>query len=359
MKTPSTFEEVLQESAQYKKRNLLLGNGFSIACDSNIFTYGSLYEQAKETHFKDIPEAAKLFEVFNTKDFEIVIRALENSAKALPVFTTKGQAIASKMQHQAGEVKTALVRTIADNHPDIPNHIVDEKFWACRRFLAHFLNGNNDGRVYTLNYDLLLYWATLHEDPEDEELELSINDGFGRDQDDDDADYVIWQGENNARDQRIHYLHGAIHLFDAGSELKKYTWNNTGIPLLDQARTAMEQGMFPMFVAEGTSQQKLAKIKHSAYLYHSYKSFSETLKQKDQALFLYGHSLAENDKHILDKIPKGKVPHLFVSLFGNPKEGYNKSIIQTAERLQRQRDERFPLEVSYYDATSTNVWGTN
>lgn len=352
-----TFKEAIEQSTQYKKRNLLLGNGFSIACDREIFTYGSLYEQAKKTHFKDIPEAAKLFEVFETKDFEIVIRALEDSAKTLPIFTSKGQTIASKMQHQAEGVKTALVRTIADNHPDIPNQVSDAKFWACRNFLAYFLNGDNDGRVYTLNYDLLLYWAALHDDSEGEELSLSINDGFGRD-DEYDADYVTWQGENNARDQRIHYIHGAIHLFDAGSELKKYTWSNTGIPLLDQARTAMEQGMFPMFVAEGTSQQKLAKIKHSAYLYHSYKSFSEIVNKKDQALFIYGHSLAENDQHILEKISKGKVPHIFVSLFGSPSAGYNKSIIQAAERLKRQRRERLPLEVTYYDATSAEVWGT-
>lgn len=353
-----TFEEAIEQSAQYKKRNLLLGNGFSIACDRDIFTYGSLYGQAKETHFKDIPEAAKLFEVFNTKDFEIVIRALEDSAKTLPVFTSKGQTIASKMQHQAGEVKTALVRTIADNHPDIPNQVSEEKFWACRRFLAHFLNGENDGRVYTLNYDLLLYWAAMHDDPDGEELPLSVNDGFGRDEDEHDTDYVTWQGENNARDQRLHYLHGVIHLFDAGSELKKYTWVNTGIPLLDQARTAMEQGMFPLFVAEGTSQQKLAKIKHSAYLYHSYKSFSEVMKQKDNALFIYGHSLADNDQHILDKIPKGKVPHIFVSLFGSLKDSHNKAIIQAIQKLQRQRGDRFPLGVTFYNAASTQVWGT-
>lgn len=354
-----TFEDAIEQSAQYRKRNLLLGNGFSIACNPTIFTYGSLYEQAKETHFEDIPEAAKLFEVFDTKDFEVVIRALENASKTLPVFTTKGTTITDKMQQQAEELKTALVRTIADNHPDIPNQVAEERFWACRRFLAYFLNGENDGRVYTLNYDLLLYWAALHDDPEEEELALSVNDGFGRDEDEYDTDYVTWQGENNARDQRLHYLHGAIHLFDAGSELKKYTWVNTGVPLLDQARAAMGQGMFPLFVAEGTSQQKLAKIKHSAYLYHSYKSFSEVMKQKDQALFIYGHSLAENDKHILDKIPKGKVPHIFVSLYGNPDENHNKAIIQTAHRLKSHRHERFPLKVSFYDAASVNVWGDN
>ena len=176
-----SFQTALEMAGQYKKRHLLLGNGFSIACDPNIFTYRSLYEQARETHFLAIPEAARMFEVFDTKDFEVVICALEDTAKTLPVFEPTAQHTADKMQCQAGELKTALVRTIADNHPEIPNRIVDEKFWTCRQFLSHFLNTDNEGRVYTVNYDLLLYWATLHEDqPFSDPLSLTINDGFGR-----------------------------------------------------------------------------------------------------------------------------------------------------------------------------------
>ena len=45
------FQTALEMAGQYKKRHLLLGNGFSIACDPNIFTYRSLYEQARKTIF--------------------------------------------------------------------------------------------------------------------------------------------------------------------------------------------------------------------------------------------------------------------------------------------------------------------
>lgn len=353
-----SFQTALEMAGQYKKRHLLLGNGFSIACNPSIFTYRSLYDQALETHFLAIPEAARMFGVFDTKDFEVVIRALEDAAKTLPVFDPTMQHTAEKMAGQAGELKTALVRAIADNHPDVPNRITDEKFWACRQFLAHFLNPQNDGKVYTLNYDLLLYWAAMHDDPPfDDPLTLTINDGFGRSGVDADADYVTWQGETNARDQRIHYLHGAIHLFDSGSDLKKYTWRDKGVPILTQARTAMEQGMFPLFVAEGSSEQKLAKIKHSAYLYHSYKSFSAQMEQKEQALFIFGHSFSENDNHVLRKISDGKTAHLFVSALGSLDDESKQSFLKRVSAVVRQRDGNVPLLVTFFDASSANVWG--
>ena len=60
--------------------------------------------------------------------------------------------------------------------------------------------------------------------------------------------------------QNIHYLHGALHLFDAGHQLQKYTWVNTGNALVDQATEALKNDLFPVFVAEGDSKSKLTKI---------------------------------------------------------------------------------------------------
>ena len=84
-----------------------------------------------------------------------------------------------------------------------------------------------------MNYDLLLYWALMHEeDDPDELIALNHDDGFRKDQEDYDAPYVEWQGEGAAHGQNIHYLHGALHLFDAGYHLQKYTWVNTGKALV-------------------------------------------------------------------------------------------------------------------------------
>ena len=115
--------------------------------------------------------------------------------------------------------------------------------------------------------------------------------------------------------------------------------------------------MFPLFVAEGSSEQKLAKIKHSAYLYHSYKSFSSQMEQKGQALFIFGHSFSENDDHVLRKITDGIVAHIFVSVLGSLSEENKRSFFQRVDAVTRQRDGKTPLAVTFFDAASANVWG--
>lgn len=79
-------------------------------------------------------------------------------------------------------------------------------------------------------------------------------------------------------------------------------------------------------------------------------------KGSKNCLFTFGVSFGENDNHIISKISKGKVAHLFVSIYGNPESVNNNSIIQSAEKLKRQRANG-DLEITYYDAASAQVWG--
>ena len=240
-----TFEKAIQDSTRRTKRHLLLGNGFSIACQPRIFTYGSLFEQA---NFSEAPRLKDAFNAIGSTDFEHVIKMLEKVSHLVPVYFDEKEDVteaANQMIEDSNKLKDILIQTIANNHPNIPNEIEDEQFWSCRRFLANFLGETNkDGRVYTLNYDLLLYWVLMHEDiGNNEPVNLTTNDGFGRDENTD-LEYVKWMGESNARNQRVHYLHGALHLFDDGIDLHKFTWVNTGKPLLEQVREAMNEENF-------------------------------------------------------------------------------------------------------------------
>ena len=145
------------------------------------------------------------------------------------------------------------------------------------------------GQIYTLNYDLLLYWILMHDDElldgSDPTIEFSASDGFGNEEDDPDADYVVWQGETGAHSAKVHFLHGALHLFDAGNELQKFTWVRTSAPLIDQARAAIEADKFPLFVAEGSSHQKKTKIRHNAYLYQGFKQLTANAETRKHCFF--------------------------------------------------------------------------
>ncbi|MBL7717686.1 MAG: DUF4917 family protein [Flavipsychrobacter sp.] len=353
-----SFEDAITMSTNYTKRHLLLGNGFSIACIPSIFTYGSLFSRAD---FSKMPEIEKVFRSLKTEDFEMVIDGLENSSKIISAYDASLNKLADTLHEHSQALKEKLIETVAYNHPAFPSIIENDKYRACIKFLKNFIDGG--GNIYTLNYDLLLYWSLMF-GMNDKLIDTTPSDGFGRDTDYQDGevfvnDYITWQGDSKAHGQNIHYLHGALHIYDHGHEVQKFTWTDTHKPLINQAKEALESSRFPLFVAEGQSKKKMEKIIHCGYLFHSYKSFSSVMKVGNKttkyALFTYGVSFSENDAHIINKIPQGKVAHLFVSIFGNPDTEKNKAIIASAEMLKRKRRSG-DLEITYYDASSANVW---
>lgn len=342
--TALSFAEAIEASAGYSKRHLLLGNGFSIACRPDIFRYDKLFGQAD---FSALPDSAKsVFSVLHTADFERVIKALRDSAALAAVYgVTNAQADA--MRSDADALKELLVQTIAQSHPALPGDIMNDEYAACQRFLANF------STTYTFNYDLLLYWTHMHRE---NRVDVQSDDGFRTSQSDIDtgieSEYVVWES-GQSHDQNMWFLHGALHIFDSGTEIQKYTWNRTGVRLIEQIREALSRNFFPLFVAEGSSAEKLERVRHSDYLAKAYRSFQEI----QQCLFIYGHSLAANDEHYLRLIEKGKLSHIFVGLYGDPASAANREIVQRANAMKLARTGKRELKVDFYDSKSAHVWG--
>lgn len=337
-----TFGQALKDSENYSRRHILLGNGFSIACRPDIFVYGKLFEQADFSKLS--PSAKKAFERLGTHDFERVIKALRDSALLTALYDGIPSEAIKAMKRDADGLREVLVQTIASSHPEWPGEITEVEYAACRKFLSNFET------IYTLNYDLLLYWAQMHTASN---AAPSSDDGFRKPEDDFEADYVTWE-PSQSHGQNTWFLHGALHVFDSGTEIQKYTWVNTGVCLIEQIRDALKRDYFPLFVAEGTSNEKLERIRHSDYLAKAYRSFCEI----SGALFVYGHSLAANDEHYLKRIERGKINHLYVGIYGDPASGSNESIIKRALIMITARGKGKPLNVSFYDAATAKVWTT-
>ena len=340
MPTFVSFADALAAESIPRRRHLLLGNGFSIACRRDIFTYGALLDRAEFHGLR--PEIRQSFEALDTRDFEVVMSTLENAATLIHLYAPEHADLGNQMREDARALREVLVNAIAQSHPEHPFEIDEGAYGAARRFLSQF------GSIYTLSYDLLLYWAIMHEEVEPA---LEFDDGF-RQPDDGPAEYVSWDIEKTDG-QNVHYLHGALHLFDAGHELKKFTWSGTEVRLIDQVRAALDAGLFPLIVTEGESNKKLEQINHHTYLARSYRSFAKI----GGALYVFGHSLAESDDHILRLIEKNKVRQLFVSVFGDPASIENQRIIGRAELLAERRPSARPLTVSFFDAEEAQVWG--
>lgn len=201
------FDEALGKTANASRRHLLLGNGFSIALKPDIFSYGSLFDNAD---FSAVPHVPDLFHALNTNDFEIVIRHLQNTALVVEVYRPRLQKLIARLHSDAAAIKDALVSAIASKHPDRPYDIKPDEYTHCRKFLSNF------DHIFTLNYDVLLYWALMQ--TEVDELQVEADDGFRHPEDDPDLPWVSWQQGNKAS---INYLHGALHLFDSGTDIIK------------------------------------------------------------------------------------------------------------------------------------------
>jgi len=337
-----TFDQAWKK-AEGGKRHVLLGNGFSRACRSDLFAYDALFAQGKD---KLSPSAKKAFDTLGTTDFESVMRALKQAADLVRAYAPKNSILAKKLAADAGKLREVLAQAIASSHPDRPNDIEDGEYASCRAFLSHFDN------IYTVNYDLLLYWALMHNDVDDRSL--NCNDGFHQPEGGPE-DYVVWE-VGDVGSQNVFYLHGALHIFDAGAEVQKYTWCNTGIALVDQIREALGDNRYPIYVAEGTSESKMQRIQHSAFLSRGFRSLASI----SGSLFIFGHSLADNDEHVLRLIERGKVKNVYVSIHGDPGNADNRRIISRAEAFRDERERssrRNSLDVGFFDADSTKVWG--
>jgi Domain of unknown function (DUF4917) len=335
-----TFEEALAAAeAFHKRRHLLLGNGFSIACRPDCFSYRRLLDEADLTALS--VEGLDLFSNEDTADFEAVIRSLRAAARMADFYVTTDPELSRRLHADAECLKEILADTLAKKHPDNVGEIEVHEYESARRFLSHF------ERFYTVNYDLLLYWAVL------QELEpgFAHDDGFRADPDDVDAEWVAWNSYNQYG-QNVFFMHGGLHLYDDGATLRKLTFSRTGIPLIEQIRAQLDVGAFPLVVTEGTAEEKLAGVLSHAYLGKCLRSLSSCVG----SLFIHGHSLAENDEHILRAIVESKFKAAFVSLHGDPEVDANREIRERAGALALWRPEKKPLSVKFYDADSATVW---
>lgn len=345
--TPVSFDDAWKIVDGSRNKHLLLGNGFSIALKPDIFTYGSLFENAD---FSSSPQIKALFQALGTQDFEIAIKHLEDARIVLSVYRPDLKDLLQQFEKDAGLIKDALVSAIAKRHPDRPYDIKAEQYAACRLFLQRF------NHIFTLNYDVLLYWALMQDKVD--EIALRPDDGFRHPQGDPELPYVSWQ---EAHSSTIHYLHGALHLFDHRTEIIKYTWSKTDKAIVDQIREALNQDKYPLFVAEGSSEGKIDRILHNAYLHKALRSFESCCLPANNSTVIFGHSLAQNDQHILRCISSGSVANLLVGLYGNPNSQQNKDIVARADEIialrKKIRGEKYPLKITFYDAQSAKVWG--
>lgn len=327
----------LDESVD-RRRHLLLGNGFSIAAHAN-FRYGSLFDEA----FGDGDERARsIFAQIGTTDFEQVLRSLDNALAVLGCYADT-QALSAQVQADRAFIARRLIEAITRTHPGTSRDIADDRYDAVARFLGEMRRPNDQnlsGRIFTTNYDLLLYWATMRN-----WALVQTRDGFGGG-----PEGLVWS-EGDL--QTIFHLHGALHMFVSPSgSITKLVWDR---PLIDQIAGRIDRDLLPIFVTEGAGAQKLQRIAENPYLRHALRSFAAACSEPDAVLFVFGSAL--NDDHITDLIGDGHVGSIYVSAL-DVEQARPDMAAQEARWIERRRARGLPeLELVLFDAVDAAPWG--
>jgi hypothetical protein len=337
----TTFAEAIDATAE-QRRHLLLGNGFSIAAHPQ-FEYGSLLDAAGQL----TPRLSGVFRELGTTDFEITLNFL-NQAEAVLGLYDAPVATRRRFERDAAALKAHLVNAITAVHPLTSAAMNDAEYEACRDFLALFTAPERQlrGRIFTTNYDLLLYWVMVRH-----AQELRCDDGFRG------PAPLRWNPALLAG-QSLFFLHGGLHLYESDDRVHKLNFRPDA-SLLDQIRVRLDADEQPLFVSEGSSEQKLLRIAESEYLRTAHKAFGTATRNRQCALFTVGHALGDQDRHITDAIGRGRVPTIYIGAHGglHSNDGIRaRTLAQRWEGLRTEREEYFPIEVFVFDTNGCEIW---
>lgn len=269
---------------------LLLGNGLSI----NIWRKFAYSELLREAELEEA--ASQLFSDLHTVNFETVLEGLWHAERVLEALHRPADEVQEvKMLYE--HVRTELVAAVQKVH--IPWDRIPAQ---TLRQIASALDSHN--LVFTLNYDLLIYWAVMNN-----VISTNIGDYFW-----------AYPGPFNPYNTELFtgrtgllYLHGGVHLWQDSltGETGKWTVTNYGgllVGLADQFSANPDRQ--PLFVSEGTSAQKMRVIRRSEYL-----SFArEQLFNDSNNTVIFGASFGDQDDHIVEALRAGGRRRVAISI---------------------------------------------
>lgn len=317
------------------KDTLVLGNGASIAVDPR-FAYGSLLQVARERG-RLTSALEKIFRYLETQDFELVLSMLWHAHHINQALgTTEDNTVAAYR-----DIRDALIGTIRDHHTDYATarpHL--EPIWS---FMKHFRT------VASLNYDLIVYWAMM---AAREHIGNWFKDGFV-----DQAFAENWKQLREAYQAAgatlVVYPHGNLAIGSKLPDVETKLVRGTSADLLEKVLESWQDGkVTPLFVAEGTSSQKLGAIFRSRYLGMVYQ---EVLRDAGASVAVYGWAAKLNDSHITRRLIDGGVSRFAfaVQTNGRTKLEVQKKCKELADGVLA-FDKHMQLD--FYRAESSGCW---
>jgi hypothetical protein len=317
-------------------KSVILGNGFGISYDratgNNSFNWDTLLDLC------DIEEGSQIHQLLseNHFDFELVHQKMNNAIDVIKMYSEKTKLV-EKLEEQIQLLREQLIIAVSRSHPSsftaecgsVEYKKRQKRVGTCRKFLSNF------DTVFSLNYDLLLYWVRCFEN------NFLGNDSFDKIDGelvfcpDDDADFL--------------FPHGSLFTYRDGVGATKCR-SSRAHPILARLEENINLGKFPMCVSEGTGDQKLEAIKSNYYLNFSYNQ----IKESQGTIFTFGCSFLDSkDDHIIKAMLKSPAERIIVGEYKPSKRNFHRLELAFAS-LQEELETN--KEVIIADTDGTNIW---
>lgn len=320
------------ELAQRYNGTILLGNGASMAV-SPSFGYDSLLEHVTQSESL-AEDARRLFDFFNTKDFELILRIVWQASNV-----NKSLEIEDARTHEAYlRIRECLIQAVRNVHPE--HHEISGQLPYLYDFLKRF------NTVISLNYDLIVYWAVAYglDIPDRHKFKDCFLGGgvFAED----------WQRlrtpyDNEQSSTLVFYPHGSLVLCrNRVEQERKIHIQGSGLLESILERWQSEE-VVPLFVSEGTHMQKVSSIQNSFYLSTVYR---EVLAEPRESLVILGWGMGEHDVHLLKRMAGSGINRVAVSVFRRDQAYCNRVNLLIKEHLGHD------TLVEFFDSESPGCW---
>ncbi|MEV6242652.1 DUF4917 family protein [Lentzea sp. NPDC051838] len=302
---------------------LLVGNGASINVSPG-FGYGSLYESA-ESRFT--ASALALFDRLGTRNFEAVLAGL-SLTRTLTDAVGEPVAWVDPIYDQ---VRDGLFDAVGEVH--VPWSAVHPA--TLQSMATHLIRYK---RVFTLNYDLLLYWAVQHDDVRGRLVDFMWSHEFTFDS----TDTAVFSNKT-----ALYHLHGGLHLWRDALTGTSGKWTAADVSLLEGVRGAYRAtgSRQPLFVSEGDPEDKLRAIQRSDYLSFAYRDFLAD----EQPTVVFGAGLGSPDRHIVDALTAGPSRPIAISIYPTGGPDAPVAIVHTKTALMQALPGH---ELMFFDSTT-------
>ena len=335
------FTAILQATAPTSNRYLLAGNGLSIGAAPAFAT------EALAASFRErLPTVRVTPHVM--AHFDMLDGPVENRVTSL--------VRCPDCVLYEPNLREAMIEAILESSPGGHGELL-APLCAAVSFLARFVS------IFTLSYDLLLYWLIMHprQCPECSQSyrQQPFGDGFGKGSNRPDGYRMSgWTDSFPGTIRPVRYLHGAVHLVEnEGATWKLVAQNNAGDSALspnlrDLVRERRDKGLLPpLVVFETTAEDKKKRIQHNRYLCSSMRSFDSI----DGHLIVYGTGLNDQDDHLWRSISvNGHIKSLNVGVYGDPNSAENRGLINRAYKIAA---EHGSLTLRFYRSETASAWG--